>query len=90
MGFLRRYMDNGGLEVANRTICDALEAMRKAYETRNFSYLMGLVEEIQNMANRMESALYDQSDLDYARKELKELKVEIKKLKAEKEALEDK
>lgn len=71
----------------NRTICDALSACRKAYETRNFSYLSGLLEEIQNAANRMESALYDQIDLEYARKECSKLKKDIDKLKKERSSL---
>lgn len=41
----------------NRYICDVLEEMRKCHETRNFSYLLGLIEEAQTMANRMESSL---------------------------------
>ena len=72
----------------NRTICDTLEAMRKCYETRNFSYLPGLIEEAQNLANRMESALWDQKEFKYRAKEHKKLKAEIKKLEKTKEALE--
>lgn len=53
----------------NRTICNVLEEMRQCHETRNFSYLLGLIEEAQSMANRMEAALYDQSDLDRARRD---------------------
>jgi hypothetical protein len=41
----------------NRSICAALQEMRFAYKTRNFSYLNGLIEEAQSYANRMESAL---------------------------------
>lgn len=66
----------------NRTICDTLEAMRKCHETRNFSYLMGLIEEAQNHANRMEAALWDQRDLTYLREELSDLKKEKKQLEA--------
>jgi predicted RNase H-like nuclease (RuvC/YqgF family) len=73
----------------NRTVCDALEAMRKAYDTRNFSYLPGLIEECQNMVNRMESALWDQNDLEYLHKEKKKLKKQIKKLEEKVEELED-
>lgn len=63
----------------NRTICDVLEAMRKCYETRNFSYLPGLIEECQNMANRMEAALYDKNDLYKAREELRKVREELNK-----------
>lgn len=72
----------------NRTICDVLEAVRNCHKTRNYSYLMGLVEEAQNMANRMEAALWDQDDLESAKKETKLLKAQIKKLKDKKKELE--
>ena len=71
----------------NRTICEVLEAIRKAYETRNFSYLPGLIEEAQNMANRMESALWDQKELNRYSEKKKELKEEIAKLEKEKKEL---
>jgi uncharacterized protein YPO0396 len=78
----------------NRYLCDVLEEMRKAHETRNFSYLPGLIEEAQHMGNRMEAALEDKDDLTrYARKvsELKEEKRELKavvdSLKKERKAL---
>lgn len=71
----------------NRTICDVFSAMRSCNETKNYSYLKGLIEEAQNLANRMEAALWDQADFEYARKEHKDLKKEIKKLKEEKEQL---
>ena len=48
----------------NRTLCDVFEEMRKCSETRNFSYLPGLIEEAQHMANRMEAALQDVGDIE--------------------------
>jgi len=68
----------------NRTICNVLEDMRQADRTSNYSYLRGLIEEAQTLANRMEAALWDQKDFDSAEKRHKELKAEIKKLKEEK------
>ena len=41
----------------NRTICAVLEEIRSCNETRNYSYLLGLVEEAQSMANKMESKI---------------------------------
>lgn len=64
----------------NRTICSVLEAMRKCHETRNYSYLPGLIEEAQNLANRMEAALYDKSDLNYYYKKKKRLEKELEEL----------
>lgn len=40
-----------------RYICDVLDEMRKMHETRNYSGFLGSVEEVQGMANRMESKL---------------------------------
>lgn len=68
----------------NRTLCDVLKEARTCYETRNFSYLLGLLEEAQVMGNKMEAALYDQSDLKYAEKELKKVN---KKLEEQKDKL---
>jgi hypothetical protein len=72
----------------NRTVCSVLEEMRKCNETRNYSYLLGLIEEVQTIVNRMEAGLYDKGDINYITKELRELKAEKKKLKAEIEELE--
>lgn len=67
----------------NRTLCTVLSEMRKCHETRNYSYLPGLIEEAQMMGNRMESALYDRKDLDAARKELRKVRDELSKVKEE-------
>jgi hypothetical protein len=74
----------------NRVICSVFDEMRKCCETKNFSYLPGLIEEAQCLANRMEAALYDQSDLKFAEKKLSELKKELKLLEEKKNFLESK
>lgn len=76
--------------MVNRTICSVLEEMRKTLETRNFSYLLGLIEEAQTLANRMEAGLADKHDVEYMEKRKKELKAEIKILKEEKESIKGK
>jgi hypothetical protein len=63
----------------NRTLCNVLEEMRSCYETRNFSYIKGLIEEAQYMGNSMEAALWDQKDFKRASIEYKKIKVKIKK-----------
>jgi hypothetical protein len=73
-------MKKRGVHMPNRLICSVLEEMRKAYETRNFSYLPGLIEEAQSLANRMESKLWDQHDFTRTQEEHKRLKEEIKKM----------
>ena len=60
--------------MTNRTMCDVLREMREANKTRNFSYLLGLIEEAQSMANRMEAGLYDKHDLERLQKQTKKLR----------------
>lgn len=71
----------------NRTLCDVLEEMRKCYETRNFSGILGLVEEAQSMGNKMEAALYDKNDIESYREERSQLRKEVDKLRKEKKEL---
>jgi len=77
--------------MTNRTLCGVLDEMRKAHKTRNYSYMLGLIEEAQSMGNRMEAGLYDKSDFKSLEKRVKNLRTqrdvlrdEINTLKAEK------
>lgn len=74
----------------NRFICDVFSEMRECVKTLNFSYLLGLVEEAQTLANRMESALHDNNDIGYIHERVCNLKKEKKTLKKEIMELEDK
>lgn len=65
----------------NRTLCDIVEEMRKCHKTRNYSYLPGLIEEMQSAGNRMEAALSDMSDFEEALDKKKEAEKELKKVK---------
>lgn len=77
--FLRtRYRKAAGMP--SRYICDVIEELRKCHKTRNYSYLPGLVEEIQTLANRMEAALQEKADYELWHKKLKEERKEYKKL----------
>jgi len=71
----------------NRYICAVLDAIRDCDKTKNYSYLLGLVEEAQVLANRMEAALHDRKDLKYDHTKHRELKAQIKKLEAKKKKL---
>lgn len=78
-------------------MCEALEEMRKCFETHNYSPILGLVEEVQSMANRMEAALGDRRDAESYRRERSELikqyrwlKKEVERLEGEKSRLEGK
>lgn len=67
----------------NRTMCDVLEEMRTCCKTLNFSYLLGLIEEAQSAAQKMESKIYTIKDFDHLEKEIKRLKKEQSKLREE-------
>lgn len=67
----------------NRTLCDVLKEIRTCHETRNYSYLLSLVEEAQSMGNRMEASLYDKYDYNRLRTDIKKLKNKKKKLEKE-------
>ena len=72
----------------NRYICNVLEEMRSCYKTRNFAPLMGLIEEAQTLANRMEAGLEDKRDVAYYREQRSQLRDEIRKLEKKKAKLE--
>lgn len=72
----------------NRTVCAILDEMREAHKTHNYSYLPGLIEELQTLGNRMEAALSDKHDLrrlseerHKMKKEYRELREKVKKLR---------
>lgn len=77
----------------NRYVCDVIKEARACCKTLNFSYLPGLLEEIQTMVNRMEATLEDYSNilgyksLDVYRQDVRNLKHEIRNLKVELEEL---
>ena len=73
----------------NRLLCDVFGEMRDCVKTTNFSYLSGLIEEAQSLANRMESHLYDIKDFNHLHKDIKDLKKEKKKLEEKVEELEE-
>jgi cell shape-determining protein MreC len=54
--------------------------MRSCVKTSNFSYLSGLIEEAQSLANRMESRLYEIKDFERLHEDIRKLKDEKKKL----------
>ena len=64
----------------NRTMCDVLEEMRMCHKTHNYAPILGLVEEAQSMANRMEGSLYDKADYEIIRKRIKKEKAAHKVL----------
>ena len=73
----------------NRYLCDVLSEMRKCVDTSNFSYLLGLIEEAQTLANRMEARLFEIKDYERLHKEIKDLEKKKKKLEKEVEELKE-
>ena len=67
----------------NRYLCDVLGEMRECVKTLNFSYLLGLIEEAQTFANRMESKLYEIKDFERLHEEINALQKKKKKLEEE-------
>ena len=65
----------------NRMLCTVFEEMRDCVKTLNFSYLLGLIEEAQSLANRMESRLYDMKEHDRLLDDIRDLKKKKKNLK---------
>ena len=70
----------------SRTLCNVLDDIRKCDETKNYSYLLGLVEEAQVMANRMEAKIETINDYEGLKESYKALEVRKKNLKDEIEA----
>jgi len=64
----------------NRTLCAVIKEARKCCETLNFSYLPGLLEEIQTLGNRMEAGLHDKDDVRHWEKTKAALKKELNEL----------
>jgi len=82
--------------MSSRYICTVLEEMRTCTKTLNFASLSSLIEEVQTLANRMESVLEDykggewtEDRLRALRGEEKRLRREITKLEIRREELED-
>lgn len=65
-------------------MCEALDEMRECIKTLNFSYMSGLIEEVQSMGNRMESGLDRYGSIEDAEALVVSLKKQIKELEAKK------
>ena len=72
-----------------RYLCDVLEEMRTCVKTLRFDVMPGLIEELQTLGNRMESALEEKKNLENMHEELKELRKDKKKLEKEIKGLEE-
>lgn len=71
------------MDYLNRFVCDVLREMRTCTETANYSYLPGLIEEVQYMVNRMEASLYDKKDYNSLKEKIRAAKEELKQLQKE-------
>jgi len=73
-----------------RYMCDILDEMRSTTKTMNFGGLLGMIEEAQVVANRMEAALTMQKSVHQLHKDIHNLKEAREALKKEVQALLDK
>jgi hypothetical protein len=69
------------MDMPNRLVCNVIEEMRACSKTRNYSYMDGLIEEVQTLVNRMEGKLLDNKELDEIDESIRESKVDLKRLK---------
>jgi len=69
--------------MVNRLLCAVFDEMRTCNKTLNFSYLLGLIDEAQMLANRMEAKLYDIKDFEQLHQDIKKLEKKKTKLEAE-------
>ena len=74
--------------MANRYLCSVLDEMRECTKTLNFSYLLGLIEEAQTLASRMETKLFEIKDFERLHEDIAKLKKQKKKLEEKIEELE--
>jgi cell shape-determining protein MreC len=63
--------------------------IREALLTHDFGSIKGYIEQIQSVANQLESSLEDFRDLDRAKKETRSLEKQIKELEKKKAELEE-
>ena len=61
-----------------RILCDVLEEMRTSVKTLNFAPMLSLIEEVQTMGNRMETALEEKKNYYELAKILRKKLLEIK------------
>lgn len=69
-----------------RLLCTVLDEMRDLHKYHNYACLSSHIEEIQMLANRMESALEEQKNVVKLHEDIHNLKVARKALVAEVEA----
>ncbi len=73
-----------GLQYPARTACDVIEEMRVCFKTLNFAAILGLIEEIQVIASRMEAGLERKNEINDAEDYVRDLRNEIKQLEKKK------
>jgi len=65
----------------NRYMCDVIGEIRTAIEVGRIDMILGLTEEIQVMANRMEAKLADYANMGYDLENASDFKHRLKKLR---------
>jgi hypothetical protein len=65
----------------SRYVCDVLSEIRTAVKVGRIDMVIGLVEEIQTLVNRMEAKLMDYADMGYVLGNAKDFKKRLKSLR---------
>lgn len=73
----------------NRYICDVIREVRTAIEVGRIDMVLGLVEEIQVLANRMEAKLADYDDMGYDLERGRDFKKKLRRMRDEAKVLND-
>jgi hypothetical protein len=91
MGIRRlTFNEEGMVTMPSRYVCSVLDEMRTAVKVGRIDMVLGLIEEMQTLVNRMEAKLADYSDLGYTlrgagdlKKSLRAIEEQVKKLEGE-------
>jgi len=68
----------------HRYVCSVLDEMRELDKTRRYDRLIGMVEEVQTLVNRMEAKLAENGETRWSLKmKLRKARAKIKRLKEE-------
>lgn len=64
----------------HRSMCEVLEEMRNLVKNKHFDPLLGLIEEVQSMGNKMEARISEVHDWERHKETIKRLEGEISDL----------
>jgi hypothetical protein len=91
MGIRRlTFNEEGMVTMPSRYVCSVLDEMRTAVKVGRIDMVLGLIEEMQTLVNRMEAKLQDYSDLGYTLRRAGDLKKSIRAMEEQVREIEGK